>query len=532
MFEALGLAAPQHRIDPPVGPRDVASVLDKPVAEHPEREALADPHRRLTYAALERGVATAAALFTKLGIGPGDRVAASLPNVCDIVVAFLATLRLGGVWVGINAVLSPGEKRHILGHSGTKLLLVDSRGAWVAEELARELPDLTRVLVIDDPARDGDWAGVFAASEAPAHPRPEIDPFAPAAIMYTSGTTGSPKGVVHSQHNMVTLIAAASVAGSMHPDGVRGVVLPLTITNVLILGPLFALWNGRSCICGQSAKADLLIDWSVRERINTFSAVPTIVYDLLQSERDLPRELHMGSGGAPLPMPIRDAFKARYGYLLDSSYGLTEAPTVVAETRGRDAPAGASGVALPHLTVTIRDADGRVVPSGEVGEICVSAVSEGAWAHIYTPALGYWRDAEKTTALLRGGVMHTGDMGRLDDDGWLYIADRSSELILRGGSYIYPAEVERVLHEHTGVAACALVGKPDARLGMRTVAFVQPKQADADAGKIREELVALCRAELARYKTPDEWIFVAEFPRNAMGKILKPVLRQQLGDGD
>jgi len=125
-------------------------------------------------------------------------------------------------------------------------------------------------------------------------------------------------------------------------------------------------------------------------------------------------------------------------------------------------------------------------------------------------------------------VLHTSDMGSLDAEGWIYLADRSSELILRGGSNIYPAEVERVLHEHKGVAACALVGKPDARMGMRTVAFVQPAQPDADETQMREELIVLCQAQLARYKTPDEWIFVTEFPRNAMGKILKPVLRERV----
>ena len=119
-------------------------------------------------------------------------------------------------------------------------------------------------------------------------------------------------------------------------------------------------------------------------------------------------------------------------------------------------------------------------------------------------------------------------MGRLDEDGWLYLADRSSELILRGGSNIYPAEVEGVLYDHAGVAACALVGKSDLRMGMRTVAFIQPAHADFEQARMIEELTALCQKSLAKYKTPDEWIFVEEFPRNAMGKILKPALRRRL----
>ncbi|MBV9843302.1 MAG: acyl--CoA ligase [Sphingomonadaceae bacterium] len=528
-FAALGLIAPAQRVDPPLGPRDIASMLGPRVAEQPDAEAIVDPGRRLTYAALDRAIAAAAHLFERLGVEPGDRVAASLPNACDIVVAFMAVQRLGAIWVGINTILSPNEKRHILGHSETKLLLTDSRFAAPFDALRADLPKLDHLLVIDDAARDLGWATVFAATDAPAIAAREIDPFAPAAIMYTSGTTGVPKGVVHSQHNMITVCAAGSSFGMMHPEMKRGVVLPLTITNLMILGPLVAFWNGTSCACGQSVKIDPLVDWIAQEKVGTCATVPTIVHDLLQSGRDLPQGFIMGAGGAPLPMPIRNAFKARYGYPLGGSYGLTEAPTVVTETRGIEPPSGSSGLPLPHLVVTIRAEDGTVLPTGEVGEVCVSGVTEGPWAGVYTPALGYWKDGDKSTVLLRGGILHTSDMGRLDENGWIYLADRSSELILRGGSNVYPAEVERVLHEHAGVAACALVGKPDERLGMRTVAFIQPVRT-GEEDQIRADLIVLCQESLARYKQPDEWIFVEQFPRNAMGKIVKPALRAQLAE--
>lgn len=523
-YEVLGLRAPACRRSTPVGPRDVASILDAALRDTPDAEALSDPARRLDYRALNDAIDAAMVLFVAQGIKPQDRIAGSLANSCDIVVAFMAAQRLGAIWVGINRVLSNPDKRHILGHAGVSLLLLDRAGADAIGDALADLDQLRSVMVIDDPARDGGWGTVFAGPPAQAVARAQIDPFAPAVIMYTSGTTGTPKGVVHSQHNMVTLCAGAADAGIMYPDVRRGVVLPLTITNVMILGPLIAFWNGRSCSCGQSTKVAAIVEWVHAERIGTFAAVPTMIFDLLQGDFDLPDHLFLGAGGAPLPMPIRHAFSARYGYPLSGTYGLTEAPTVVTETRGIEPPAGSSGIALPHLKVTIRDEAGDEVPLGEIGEVCVSAVEDGDWAHVYTPALGYWRDAEKTASLLRGGVLHTGDMGRLDDDGWLYMADRSSELILRGGSNVYPGEIEIALHDHADVAACAVIGRPDLRLGMRTVAFIQPVGPHIDQDVLREALTLNCKASLARYKMPDEWVFVETFPRNAMGKIVKPAL--------
>ena len=192
------------------------------------------------------------------------------------------------------------------------------------------------------------------------------------------------------------------------------------------------------------------------------------------------------------------------------------------------APPGASGRAMPHLKLSVLGDDGQVLPPGEVGEICVSAVESGPWAHVYTPPLGYWREPEKTDALLRGGVLHTGDHGSVDTKGWLSIADRSSELILRGGSNVYPAEIERVLHQHDGVADCAVIGRPDLRMGMLTIACIQPARDDIDEAVLQAELAAMCAEHLVRYKMPDEWRFMPSFPRNAMGKVVKPKLRDMV----
>lgn len=526
-YTAFGLQAPPLRIDPPVGPRDVASIVERAAERCLADEALVDATRRMTFAEVASAVEAAAVLLDRVGVRSGDRVAASLGNENSLVIAFFAAMRLGAVWVGINKILPAGDKRYIIDHSGAKLLLTDSTLAGQIDTLRPELPGLAAVWVIDDAERDGGWPAVMQGGDRTAAPRPEIDPFAPAAIMYTSGTTGVPKGVVHSQHNMVTVPAATTGIGLQAPEARRGSALPLTITNVMILGPVTAFWNFRAFVFGPSTKIEPLVAWMHAEKIGQIAFVPTMVYDLLEADLDLPSDVRLGCGGAPLPQVIRERFRKRYGYDIGTSYGLTEAPTVVAlSTDGKAPPVGASGIALPHFELTIRDADGNQMPVGEVGEVCFAAVESGEWAGVYTPALGYWREPEKTAALLKGGVVHSGDHGKLDADGWLTIADRSSELILRGGSNVYPAEIERVLHTHDAVADCAVVGKPDLRMGMLTVACIQPARPGIDEEQLKGELRALCLANLTRYKVPDEWRFMEAFPRNAMGKVVKPKLRE------
>ncbi len=516
-YEALGLIAPPDRVAPPGGAPDVASLLDRPLRECPDALALADPVHRYSYAELEAQIVRWAGAFAARGIGPGKAVGASLPNGCAIVIAFMAVQRLGGIWVGLNTVLSAREKAFILGHSGSLIYL---SGAADQELLAQTLIDLACVGVDPDSAT---WLAEVAASPAP--PVIAIDPFAPAVIMYTSGTTGQPKGVVHSQHNLVTVPAALTEAGTIRPGGDRGVVQPLTIPNVMVLGALMSFWNGKALITRPMPDARTLTEWLAKEdTIESCIVVPTTVYDILEHGLPLPERLELASGGAPIPTPMRKRFIATFGYPLLGTYGLTEAPTIVTDTRGVEPPTGSSGKPLPHLRLVILDQEGREVPTGEVGGVCFGPVSEGKWANVYTPPLGYWHNPEKTSELLAGGVVHTGDVGSVDSDGWLFVSDRASELILRAGSNIYPAEVERVMQEHTELAACAMIGVPDERLGMRTVAFIHPKDPAADTAQLQAELAELIRASLARYKMPDEWRFVDGFERNAMGKIVRPKL--------
>jgi acyl-CoA synthetase (AMP-forming)/AMP-acid ligase II len=266
-----------------------------------------------------------------------------------------------------------------------------------------------------------------------------------------------------------------------------------------------------------------LAAWVREERIGHFAAVPTIIHDLLThpgvTREDLASLVSPMVGGADCPEEFRDLYRERFGKEVGIGYGMTEAPTAVTSATGAPAAkSGLCGTALPQIEIQIHDEDDQPVAAGQLGEICVAPSREGDWAGVYTPMLGYWNRLDATRDALRGGVYHTGDIGFLEPDGTLYIRGRRNELILRGGANVYPAEIERVLGEHPAVAAAAVFGLPDERLGERVVAVVQlASGGEASA----EDLTAHVRENLARYKTPEQIRFVDEMPRNAMNKILK-----------
>jgi acyl-CoA synthetase (AMP-forming)/AMP-acid ligase II len=525
-YAAHGLNAPIARPEIPGRPQTVAEVLDPVLAQDPDRLALVGRNGRYSYRGLDREANRAAHALRELGIAAGDRVAACLPNDVAIAVAFLACMRLGALWVGINRVLAPREKAHILDDSGAALLLAAPDVHAEISGAQGELSALrTRVTVDPGESRD-EWSALIAR-QSDARPDAALDAWGPAAIAYTSGTTGKPKGAVHSQHNIL-LPGAVTAASSIYPAGAaQGSVLPLTILNLVVLGPVQAWQYGVCSVAMDRVDAVGVAEWVARERICTFAAVPTVIHDLLTHPDVRPEQLATLVspliGGAECPEEFRALYRERFGADVAIGYGMTEAPTAVTRAEGAPAPApGLCGVALPQCEISIRGEDGRELPAGTEGEICVGPSRSGPWAGMYTPMLGYWNRPDATAEALAGGVYHSGDIGVLEADGTLFIRGRRNELILRGGANVYPAEVERVLLEHPAVAEAAVLGVPDRRLGERVVAAVRLADgAQASDAALREH----CRAALARYKVPDAIALVDSLPRNAMAKVIKRELR-------
>jgi acyl-CoA synthetase (AMP-forming)/AMP-acid ligase II len=524
-YATHALSPPARRPEIPGGPQSVAQVLDRVLAEDPDRAALVGRHGRLSYAELDRAANRAAHALAGLGVAPGDRVAACLPNDVDIVVAFLGAMRLGALWVGVNRVLAAPEKAFILNDCGAKLLLATPEVADELDPLRAELEALRDVMVADPEDPASRWAASCLEADD-TRPEVEIDPWGPAAIAYTSGTTGHPKGAVHSQHNILLPGAVSAAQGVYPPDVPQGAVLPLTILNIFVLGPVLSFQYGTCSVAMDRIDAPGVAEWVRAERIGSFAAVPTVIHDLLTHPDVKPEDLASLTqplvGGAVCPEQVRALYRERFGHDVSIGYGMTEAPTAVTHAEGEPQPRpGLCGRALPQCEIQIRDVQGRLLPPGEEGEICVGPAREGPWAGVYTPMLGYWHRPEATARALRDGCYHSGDVGVLEPDGTLFIRGRRSELILRGGANVYPAEVERVLQEDPRVAECAVLGLPDERLGQRVVAAVVLEPgAQADAA----DLQARCRAQLARYKVPERIALVEALPRNAMSKVVKPRL--------
>ena len=468
----------------------IARVLDRPLSDRPNAEAVVARSGRLTYRQLDDAADRAAGAFAAQGLRPGDHLAVSLPNDLDVVVAFHGAMRLGLVWIGINTALAAPEKAHIVQDSGAHFVLDESV----------------------------DWAAALASASPVASV--DVDPHAPAGIAYTSGTTGLPRGVVHSQHNLL-LPGEVLVKDRGYDESLRkGDSLPLTILNLMVLTTLLTAQAGGCCVVMDRRDADGVLDWIRDEQVTVWNGVPTQLFDLARKHAhrrdDMATLTEVWSGGGDCSDALREEFAAAFGLPVRATYGLTEAPTVVSIDPVGDAwRAGASGRPLPHVQVRVVDE-----------EICVQAAASGPWSGRWTPMLGEWSDGRLHPNA--EPVLRTGDLGAIDADGWLSIRDRRKLVVVRGGANIYPAEVERVLLSVPGVAAVAVFGVPSERLGEELAAAVQPAPG---ATVSVDALVDVCREQLARYKVPEHWVVVDSLPVNAMGKVIRQQLPMLLSAG-
>ena len=492
----------------PVG---VFDVLDGPKRQRPGAAAVITRQGETTYEALDDLADKASGALYDLGLKPGDRLAASLPNDLDILVCFHAAMRLGAIWVGVNRALAPPEKAFILADSQSTLMLADES---VADEMRGCLTSDVRVV------DNGCWHQALDASQGrPSVPTP--DPSDPAGIAYTSGTTGRPKGAVHSQSGLI-LPGQATVARRGWDENLRkGDSLPLTILNMMVLTTLLTAQAGGVAIIIDKGDVASVVEWIRREQVSVWNGPPaqlhTMVSDESVQDEDLASLTEVWVGGADCPDRLRDAFEDRFGIRVSRTYGLTEAPALVSlDDLAGERPEGTSGRPLDHVAVaTLGD------------ELVLSPVAQGPWAGMYRPMLGYWNKPVESEAALENGLLHTGDLGSVCASGHLRVVGRKSQVIIRGGANVYPAEVERVLVEAPGVRACAVVGVPDDRLGERVGAAVETVPG---AVVDRDAIVAYCREQLAAYKVPERFVFLERLPRNQMGKVPSGEIRRLLSD--
>jgi len=508
---------------------NIASLFLRAGRVHAERPAVAlGPEVLLSYGELvRRGAVLAGQLRARLGLAPGDRVALVMKNVPEYVELLLAGWYAGLTMVPINAKLHPRELDYILGHSGARVCFVTPDLTPAVGPLEQSVDTLERLVEVG-----GTQYRALLAGDQVAMTEVAADDVA--WLFYTSGTTGRPKGAMLSHRNLLAMTLAyfADVDQIAPGDAVLHAA-PMSHGSGCYILPHAAQAACQIVPASGGFDPGEIFDLLAVHRGVTLFGAPTMV-KRLAGHPAAGRSEHPGLktivyGGGPMYLADLDQAHQAFGYRLAQIYGQGESPMCItalnkpahadsAHPRHRERLASVGSAQL-GVEVMVADEGDRPRPAGETGEVLARGDSV---------MRGYWRDAEATAATLRGGWLHTGDVGVMDQDGFVSLRDRSKDLIISGGSNIYPRELEEVLLQHPGVGEVAVVGRPDPEWGEVVVAFVVRAEGQSVAAG---DLDALCLARIARFKRPKEYRFVAALPKNNYGKVLKTELRSWLGRG-
>jgi len=517
-------------------PPSLRAIFDRARA-HKERVFLVYEDERLTFDdVMVRVDALAAALVEDYGIQRGDRVAIAMRNYPEWIISFAAVTSVGAIAVALNAWWKTDEMAYGLRDSGARLLIADQ------ERLERAAPVLDglslRVLAVRASGALPSGAERFedVVRLGRAMPQVEIDPHDDVMILYTSGTTGEPKGAVSTHHAVLSALMSFScrtaVRDAMAPKDKEGhpyppcmiLVVPLFHVTGLVPVMLASFASGVKLVMMYKWNPERALELIERERVTVFVGVPTMSWDLLESpdfaRRDTSSLLNVGGGGAPAPPElvkrVDKAFaKARPGI----GYGMTETNAYGPQNAGDDyiRKPTSTGRVVPTVEIRVTDDAGQPLPPGEVGEI---------WFRGPNLIRGYWNKPQATAETIVDGWLRSGDIGRIDEEGFVYVQDRAKDMVIRGGENVYCAEVEAALYEHPDVYEAAVFGLPHQRLGEEVAAAVRPRPGRTIDP---EELKRFVGERLAAFKVPSRiHVQSDELPRNASGKIMKRHIRDSL----
>lgn len=479
----------------------IAALPDERVRRDSAGACLADDRLDLDNAAFLAHIRSAAAFLHRRSVGPGDVVAVLLPNRVELVVTLFAAWRIGAAVTPVNPALTDDEAAFQIADAGARVVVGDPAASrHVTVDVADLVPD-----------------GAAAPRSDDGDPEPPADD-ALALLIYTSGTTGRPKGVMLDHANVRAMcemvVAGIGLDGTDHSL----LVLPLFHVNGIVVSVLSPLLAGARATVAGRFRPETFFDVVERVRPTYFSAVPAI-YAMLAG---LPAEVRPDAsslrraicGAAPMPAGLIGRFEQRYGVPIVEGYGLSEGTcaSTLNPPAGPRKP-GTVGLPLPGQRVALMGPDGRLLTEG-AGEVVIQGPNV---------MRGYLNQPAETARTVVDGWLHTGDVGRFDEDGYLVLVDRIKDMIIRGGENLYPKEIENALYAHPDVVEAAVVGAPDPVLGEVPVAWVAVR---AGAVVAPEELIAHCAGRIARMKVPTRVTVVDTLPKNPVGKIDKPALRR------
>ncbi len=486
-----------------------------------DRVAIVSPQQTLTYGELRDGADRLRGGLAASGVAAGDRVAIICGNNHYFVLSYFAVAGLGAIAVPLNPASPAAElERELAAVEATAIVLGPSnRGEWL-EGIADRIGSVRLIVRAEGGESDGHVPFADIAAAEP-HPVVDVEPDHVAALMFTSGTAGLPKAAMLSHHNLLTnLEQDKSSHDHIEQDDVVYGVLPLFHIFGLNVVLGMSLSVGASVVLAQRFDPAAAAQVIVTQQITAVPGPPPMWLAFADFD-ELPADTFSSvrfaaSGASKLPVKVADRFRERFGVEITEGYGLTEASPVVTSAQGIPIRSGSVGRALAGQELRLIDEDDNDVPVGDAGMILVKG------DNVF---LGYWNDQEATDRVLIDGWLHTGDIGVVDDDGYLYIVDRSKDLIIVSGFNVFPAEVEQVLQSHPSVSEVGVLGVPHPHHGEAVKAYVVVRP---DATVDEDELVDHAMDHLARYKCPTSIAFVDELPRNAAGKLIRRELEGTL----
>jgi long-chain acyl-CoA synthetase len=487
---------------------NLAKNLTDTTRSHAERVAVRVDNTAMTYRALDEASARVAGLLHERGLEPGARVGIMMPNVAEVPVVYYGVLRAGGVVVPMNPLLKGREVAYYLGDSGAGLIF-----AWHAfeTEARRGAEQAGAELVVVDAVGFPD----LLASASPEYRVADTGDQDTAVILYTSGTTGQPKGAELTHGNLIsnTEVARTDIVQA-GPDDVIFGGLPLFHVFGQTVALNVAVAAGACLTLLPRFDAGHALRILAGHRVTVFEGVPTMYVALLhqpdRADYDTSALRMCISGGAALPVEVLRGFEEAFGVPVLEGYGLSETSPIASFNHpGRDRKPGSIGTPIRDVQMRVVDEADHEVPQGQVGEIVI---------HGPNVMKGYWQRPDATAEAVRDGWFHTGDLAQVDEDGYFYIVDRKKDLIIRGGYNIYPREIEEVLYEHPAVAEAAVIGLPHPALGEEVGAAVALKPG-AEASP--EELRDYVKSQVAAYKYPRHVWLVDVLPKGATGKLQK-----------
>jgi len=521
--------------------------LEDSARRFPNQVALEFLGKTLTYQELWDKSRRFAQGLRELGVKPGDRVAIMLPNTPQFVIAFFGTLMAGGVGVNVNPLYTPRELRHQLQDAGAETLVILDHLLPRFLEVERETP-VKRVVVtgIKDflpfpknlllkakkdklplgfPKREGFYAFQSLLQHPPVTPHAS-DPEDLALLQYTGGTTGISKGAMLTHRNLVANVlqidAWDSTAKDLLGKGVMLGALPFFHVYGMTVAMNYGLYSGYKIVLLPRPEIHAVVEAIEKHGVTHFPGVPTLYVAFNNfpgiEKRNVKSIRICLSGAAPLPVEVAKRFEEITGARLLEGYGLSEAsPVTHSNPVLGPIKKGSIGMPLPSVEAKVVDEEGKEVPLGEVGELIVKGPNV---------MKGYWNRPEEIQKALKDGWLFTGDLARMDEDGYFYIVDRKKDMIIAGGYNIYPREVEEVLYQHEAVQEAAVVGVPDPYRGETVAAFIVLK-GDYRGKVMEKDIEAFCRENLAAYKVPRIIQFRDSLPKSSVGKILRRELRDE-----